>query len=273
MVVKLFLLRGIWGRDTDMPLPPHPYHSLCLSRNDSVCTWRARIHKEYLETHDVLHIPYLYELRPMKEKQLVQSLLAGSRGRFRTGWLSDTPPSFCPSLLLSLKWKWKWSRSVVSDSLQPHGRYPTRPCHPWDFPGKNTGVGCRFLLQGIFPTQGWTRVSCIADRRFTIWATREALWSLIRGINKKTVNQNHTGSSLFFYATHSDTVSCQFSQFSCSVVSDSLWHHGLQHDGLPFPSPGVWMCNPVCPSHIQTPLPVVSPSWKSQFSQLSNPLA
>ena len=25
---------------------------------------------------------------------------------------------------------------------------------PWDSPGKNTGVGCRFLLQGIFPTQG-----------------------------------------------------------------------------------------------------------------------
>ena len=25
---------------------------------------------------------------------------------------------------------------------------------PWDFPGKSTGVGCHFLLQGIFPTQG-----------------------------------------------------------------------------------------------------------------------
>ena len=25
---------------------------------------------------------------------------------------------------------------------------------PWDFPGKNTGVGCHFLLQGVFPTQG-----------------------------------------------------------------------------------------------------------------------
>ena len=25
---------------------------------------------------------------------------------------------------------------------------------PWDFPGKGTGVGCHFLLQGIFPTQG-----------------------------------------------------------------------------------------------------------------------
>ena len=28
------------------------------------------------------------------------------------------------------------------------------PCSPWDSPGKNTGVGCHFLLQGIFPTQG-----------------------------------------------------------------------------------------------------------------------
>ena len=27
--------------------------------------------------------------------------------------------------------------------------------YPWDSPGKNTGVGCHFLLQGIFPTQGW----------------------------------------------------------------------------------------------------------------------
>ena len=27
--------------------------------------------------------------------------------------------------------------------------------HPWDFPGKSTGVGCHCLLQGIFPTQGW----------------------------------------------------------------------------------------------------------------------
>ena len=26
---------------------------------------------------------------------------------------------------------------------------------PWDFPGKNTGVGCHFLFQGIFPTPGW----------------------------------------------------------------------------------------------------------------------
>ena len=38
--------------------------------------------------------------------------------------------------------KWKWSRSVVSDSSQPHGLQPTRLLHPWDSPGKSTGVGC-----------------------------------------------------------------------------------------------------------------------------------
>ena len=47
----------------------------------------------------------------------------------------------------------KWSRSVVSYSSRPHGLQPTRLLHPWNFPGKSTGVGCHFLLQEIFPTQ------------------------------------------------------------------------------------------------------------------------
>ena len=42
--------------------------------------------------------------------------------------------------------KWKWSHSVVSDSSRPHGLHPTRLLHPWDFPGKSTGVGCHCLL-------------------------------------------------------------------------------------------------------------------------------
>ena len=37
--------------------------------------------------------------------------------------------------------------SVVSDSVRPHKRQPTRLLCPWDSPGKNTGVGCHFLLQ------------------------------------------------------------------------------------------------------------------------------
>ena len=43
--------------------------------------------------------------------------------------------------------------SVISDSLQPYGLQPTRLLCPWDSPGKTIGVGCHFLLQGIFSTQ------------------------------------------------------------------------------------------------------------------------
>ena len=45
-------------------------------------------------------------------------------------------------------------RLVVSNSLQPHGLYPPKLLCPWNFPGKNPGAACHFLLQGIFPTQG-----------------------------------------------------------------------------------------------------------------------
>ena len=42
------------------------------------------------------------------------------------------------------------SHSILSDSLQPNGLYS-----PWNSPGQNTGVSSLYLLQGIFPTQGW----------------------------------------------------------------------------------------------------------------------
>ena len=42
-----------------------------------------------------------------------------------------------------------------------------------DSQGKNTGVGCHALLQGIFQPRDWTRVSCIAGRFFSPWVTRE----------------------------------------------------------------------------------------------------
>ena len=60
--------------------------------------------------------------------------------------------------MISFLWLlFSFSRSVVLDSfMTPWTVAPPPPkllC-PWDFPGKNTGVGCHSLLQGIFPTQG-----------------------------------------------------------------------------------------------------------------------
>ena len=73
----------------------------------------------------------------------------------------------------AVSWHWvsEWSHSVVSNSLWPHGLQPTRLFCPWDFPGRNTGVGCHFLPQEIFPIQGLNLVSLIVSRCFTIWAT------------------------------------------------------------------------------------------------------
>ena len=41
----------------------------------------------------------------------------------------------------------QFSRSVMPNSMLPHGLQPTRLLRPWDSPGKSTGVGCHFLLQ------------------------------------------------------------------------------------------------------------------------------
>ena len=60
----------------------------------------------------------------------------------------------------------------------------TTLCHPmdqptrlrlWNSPGKNTGVGCHFLLQGSSWPRVQTGVSCIISRFFTVWATREVV--------------------------------------------------------------------------------------------------
>ena len=39
------------------------------------------------------------------------------------------------------------AKSLQCDSVRPQRWQPTRLPHPWDSPGKNTGVGCHFLLQ------------------------------------------------------------------------------------------------------------------------------
>ena len=47
-----------------------------------------------------------------------------------------------------------YAQSLSCPTLWPHGLEPARLLCPWHFPGKNTRVGCHFLLQGIFLTQG-----------------------------------------------------------------------------------------------------------------------
>ena len=56
-----------------------------------------------------------------------------------------------------------WVASVVSDSVWPHRRQPTRLCRPWDSPGQNTGVESGFLYFLQFKSE-------FGNKEFMIWA-------------------------------------------------------------------------------------------------------
>ena len=63
--------------------------------------------------------------------------------------------------------------SVLSDSVQPHRRQPTRLHRPWDSPGKNTGVGCHFLLQCMkVKSESEVAQSCPTQRPHGLKPTR-----------------------------------------------------------------------------------------------------
>ena len=116
------------------------------------------------------------------------------------------------------------SHSVVSNSATPWTVACQAFC-PWNSPGKNTWVGCHFLLQGIFLTQG-------SNQGFL--HGRQILYHL-----------SQQGSSIYYV---------EKSKWSLSVVSNSLRPHGMYVacqappsmgfsrqeycSGLPFPSPG-----------------------------------
>ena len=69
----------------------------------------------------------------------------------------------------------KVSCTVVSYSLWSYGLYPTGLLCPWNSPGKCTGVGCHFLLQGIFLTQGSNLDLRHCRQILYYWATSETL--------------------------------------------------------------------------------------------------
>ena len=105
-----------------------------------ICTW-------------LLEKPLLWLCEPLSAKWC---LLLNMLCRFVIAFLPRSKRLLIPWLQLpsTVVLVWKWSHSVVSNSLQSHGLWPTRLLCPWDSPGKNAGVGCHFLLQGIFLTQG-----------------------------------------------------------------------------------------------------------------------
>ena len=98
------------------------------------------------------------------------------------------------------------SRSVMSDSLQPHRLWPTRLLCLWDSPGKNTGVGCHFLLQGIFPTQGSNPVLLHHRQVLYCLSYREVLYIYIY-------------IYIYIYVMGIDSLICVFKIYSQTVIN------------------------------------------------------
>ena len=160
----------------------------------------------------------------------------------------------------------------MSDSLWPHGLYSL-----WNSPGQNTGMGSHSLLQGIFPTQG-SNPGLPHCRQIPYQLSHQGSPSL--HIQPLTLHprcwpsfpgHEHLPCCLIlssllcpcltlpliniwpcyscpspwppppFYFLHHSV------QFICSVVSDSLQPHGLQHARLPCPSPTPGACSNLCP--------------------------
>ena len=93
------------------------------------------------------------------------------------------PKRFTKDLCLKLSGKRSVKNDIVYVSVSaqlhptlcdPSGPVARRLLCPWNFPGKNTGVGCHFLLQGISQPRDQTCVSCVGRRFLYCWATNKA---------------------------------------------------------------------------------------------------
>ena len=134
---------------------------------------------------------------------------------------------------------------------------------PWDFPGKNTGVSCHFLLQGILLTQGSNLglLHCQMEKHLpAAWKTQ--VWSVGRKDPLKKGMATHSSTlawripwmeepgrlqSMGLQRVRHDWATSLWTirgtqgylkilLFSHLVMSDSLWPHGLQHASLLCPS-------------------------------------
>ena len=164
--------------------------------------------------------------------------------------------------------------SIMSDSLRPYGLQPTRLLCSWDSPGRNTGVGCHTLLQGIFLTQGSNLcLLCLLH-----WQVDSLPLSHVE--SPMPILYILYLSSVYLYTSYSAItlnhyIYSTLYMLSRSVVSSSLRPHGLYvaHQApvsmgfsrqeywsrLPLPSPGN------LPDPGIKPVSLMSPALASRF--------
>ena len=118
--------------------------------------------------------------------------------------------------------------SVTSGSLWPYQLQAAKLLCLWDSRGKNTGVHYRFLLQGIFQTQGWNWVSWLSiSQNYLQWTRQERTWEVqphrVSGRETKPtggkVSEGGEGSNLCFWEQNKDSDKSR-TEDKCGLWSD-----------------------------------------------------
>ena len=158
----------------------------------------------------------------------------------------------------------------MSDCVWPHRRQPTRLPRPWDSPGKNTGVGCHFLLQcKKVKSESEVAQSCPTLRFHGLQPTR-----LLRPWDFPGKSTG-VGCHRLLHTYMLDTYIINFTKYcQHSLKNDSqiciLTYHAW---GLPFSC--ILMSTWGVPiDSVVRNLPAMQETWKTQFQSLSreNPL-
>ena len=137
------------------------YYSYLVSPTYYIYVYIYKLHPAYIHIHTHTHT-YIYTYTCICIHTYIYThtyiyihIHVYTHTRSWAAWEALCMHCIAQGTILNTLWSMKCvSRSVMSNSLRPHGLWPARHRCPWDFPSKNTGVGCHFLLQGIFPTQG-----------------------------------------------------------------------------------------------------------------------
>ena len=131
----------------------------------------------------------------------------------------------------------------MPESLRPHVLQPARLLCPWDSPGKNTGVGCRALLQGSSQLRDWTHISYVSG------TGRRVLYHWCHvgspGCRPKVKNKCFILESLFIWSflhsviyTYCVTPSIQLPEAEIVCVFLSLYIHSVSSPLVSF----FWIC-------------------------------
>ena len=116
----------------------------------------------------------------------------------------------------------------MPDSVRPHRRQPTRLPHPWDSPGKNTGVGCHFLLVRNLPQHNKDHIKQILNKYHSQWWNTESISSKIRNIKNVHSNQYYQQSfvSLTYGSQRREEIKKEIQigkEVKLSLFADDMW--------------------------------------------------